>query len=820
MQDIDPESVVMGALCKSPDSRKKYLDKVSRDDFNNRTYSKIFDAVLALVQSGHAVTIDTVSGFFTETIEKMQVIFLFDTKVLADLTPEVFMSFKQGGVRARQIKLRDYLDRELKKMTDPESLTEALRGMLANIEGQDSDIEVVEPDDAVNATEWLLDQWAAGERPVVSGLPELDERLFLSQFLGYWVIAGNSGAGKALALDTPVPTPSGWSSMGEVRIGDTIFDESGSQCQIINSTDVMYGRPCYRVELSDGTVFVADAEHRWETETAKARHSENQAKQKGRSKPRPLKRYGSDQTHKRTFSRVVTTEEISKTLRHKRTHNRDEVNHAILTSGPIQMPEELLPLSPYVLGAWLGDGSRADGRFTCAEIELLSLLRAEGISVAANQTKYQYNLKGIRPVLRSLGVLGMKHIPMSYRRSSENQRLALLQGLMDTDGTCCKRSGRCELTLTNRWLAENALELICSLGIKATMKESDAKLNGNVVGRRFRIGFFSELPVFRLTRKLARQKTSGFNGVTKRRYIVSCEKVDSVPVRCIEVNSPSHLFLVGKTFVPTHNSAMMCNIAKQNGRAGIPGTICSLEMSKELLLIRMAMEDPKIRGLELTERTIKNQQKMSDLKYAMNQFRSLPIFIIEGVNDIFRLDRISRKLAVDRGCKWTLFDYIQLGKTKPTDSDVVRVYTVSRYLQGLTKPDLPNGYHGQVSIALSQYSNEATKSRNDTHSVETGNDGRPQRKRTASKPSNSDLAWSGQIKQDADGILHIYPVSDVDSQVVDLELHCGKQRNYKSGWTVNAQFIKAEQRFVTPMSQKKALSPGTPIVPAERKATF
>ena len=463
MPDIDPESVTIGALCKSPDARKKYLDKVSTEDFNNRTYSKIFDAILALSQSGHAVTLDTVIGFFTESIDRMQVTFLFDTKVLADLTPEVFVAFKQGGVRARQIKLRDYLDRELKRMTDPSTLTETLRGMVANIEGQDAEIEVVDPSDAVDATEWLLDQWAAGDRPVISGLPELDEKLFLSQFIGYWVVAGNSGAGK---------------------------------------------------------------------------------------------------------------------------------------------------------------------------------------------------------------------------------------------------------------------------------------------------------------------------------------------------------------------SAFMCNIAKQNGRAGIPGTICSLEMSKELLLIRMAMEDPKIRGLELTERTIKDPQKMSDLKYAMNQFRRLPIYIVEGVYDIFRLDKISRKLATERGCKWTVFDYIQLGKTKPTDSDVVRVYTVSRYLQGLTKPDLPNGYHGQVSIALSQYSNEATKSRNDIQSIEPGQDGRPQKKRVAAKPSNSDLAWSGQIKQDADGILHIYPVSDVDSQVVELELHCGKQRNYKSGWTVQAQFIKAEQRFVTPMSQRQALSPGTPAVPAERKAKF
>lgn len=454
MSEIDPEAVLLSALCKSPTARKQYLDKVEVEDFQARAHGKIFEAILNLERAGHHVSMDSLLSFFQDTVERMMVSFLFDTKTDSEITHELFAAFKAGGVRARQIKIRDFLSNELKKVTDPSMITEQLRVMVSNLEGQDAAIEVSEPEDVVDSTEWLIDQWAKGERPIVSGLPELDERLFLSQFIGYWVVAGNSGAGK---------------------------------------------------------------------------------------------------------------------------------------------------------------------------------------------------------------------------------------------------------------------------------------------------------------------------------------------------------------------SAFMCNLAKENGRRGIPGTICSLEMSKELLLIRMAMEDPRVRGLELTEKTVKNAEKMSDLKYAMGQFRKLPIYIVEGVYDIFRLDKISRKLALDKGCKYTLFDYIQLGKTKPTDSDVVRVYTVSRYLQGLTKPDLPNGYHGQVSIALSQYSNEATKSKN---SVGTEKD---EHGRKSNKPSNSDLAWSGQIKQDADGILHIYPVGDLTDPVLDVELYCGKQRNYKAGWTVHAKFIKAEQRFRTDLSDRLDAIRG---VPTKREVLF
>ncbi|HEY2949046.1 MAG TPA: DNA translocase FtsK 4TM domain-containing protein, partial [Micromonosporaceae bacterium] len=85
------------------------------------------------------------------------------------------------------------------------------------------------------------------------------------------LIAGATGAGKALALDTPVPTPRGWTTMGALQVGDQVFDERGQPCTIIAATPVMHGRPCYEVEFSDGTVIVADAQHQWLTTTRAGR---------------------------------------------------------------------------------------------------------------------------------------------------------------------------------------------------------------------------------------------------------------------------------------------------------------------------------------------------------------------------------------------------------------------------------------------------------------------------------------------------------------------------------------------------------------------
>lgn len=77
------------------------------------------------------------------------------------------------------------------------------------------------------------------------------------------VIMSSSQVGKALALDTPIATPEGWTTMGEVQVGDVIFDETGAPCRVTAATGVMLDRPCYRVRFSDGSEIIADADHLW-----------------------------------------------------------------------------------------------------------------------------------------------------------------------------------------------------------------------------------------------------------------------------------------------------------------------------------------------------------------------------------------------------------------------------------------------------------------------------------------------------------------------------------------------------------------------------
>jgi deoxycytidine triphosphate deaminase len=338
--------------------------------------------------------------------------------------------------------------------------------------------------------------------------------------------------GKALALDTPVPTTEGWKTMGDLRPGDLVFDEDGFPTVVLNATPPMIGRPCREVVFSDGTSVIADRDHLWRTCAKSGR------------------RYGQNR------QRVVTTDQIAASLR-----VGDEFNHHVDLAGAVWYPTKELTIDPYVLGAWLGDGTSTKAEITCADTEILEELELAGYGVASQRTRplvyrvggtghtrnvatgrYERN-ESLSSKLRELELLGRKRIPEEYLRASIAQRTALLQGLMDTDGYV-DVYGRCDFNTVREPLAEQVMELVAGLGFRPKLARKRALLYGRDCGPRFEVQFTPNRPVFRLPRKLARQKTTGrfhlFRAITEVR----------------EVESPNGLFLITKSYIPTHNSSL------------------------------------------------------------------------------------------------------------------------------------------------------------------------------------------------------------------------------------------------------------------------
>ena len=291
-------------------------------------------------------------------------------------------------------------------------------------------------------------------------------------------------------------------------------------------------------------------------------------------------------------------------------------NFAVTVAGALELPDADLPIDPYLLGAWLGDGTRRNGGITVGsddrEWTQGALEEAWGHAVHRVETKRgttavtlhfgrptpgscsrghrdwapvsgyvspycrtcrttgkadpRINLS-LSEALRSAGVCPVKRIPATYLRASHGQRLALVQGLMDTDGTVSEL-GACELALCDGALATQALEAIRSLGIKASMTsgpaavtEPDPDIPGatrrRVVGVRHRISFTTDQQVFRMPRKVDRLPALGsLRATSSWNYIVGVEKVAPAPGRCLRVNTPSHLYLV-EGFIPTHNTVTL-----------------------------------------------------------------------------------------------------------------------------------------------------------------------------------------------------------------------------------------------------------------------
>src|SRR5256886_5744215 len=398
------------------------------------------------------------------------------------------------------------------------------------------------------------------------------------------IVEAGTGTGKALDVDTPIPTPTGWKRMGDLVEGDFVFDDKGIPTRVRAAFDVMYHRKCYEVVFSDGSSLIADAEHEWasytyadrkwadssRTDTYVAKNfvtsdqlvildrlialSENdnilsvdgavaligghqwsvyQAARKIapiNSKERPARyahqallsairgrlarNLGEQRRDGRTYS-LVTTDRMADTLT---VSSSPRANHAIAVAGPLALPDADLPIAPYFLGVWLGDGSSYSNQITSADPSLINEIEKDGYTVRSLKSHpYLYAVDdengkavnrwhpGMTGRLRALGLLHNKHIPAVYLRASEQQRRALLAGLLDTDGTV-NHCGAIEFTTTSPRLAQDVYELMCSLGFRPSLRCGRARLRGKDCGAKWTLGFTTDEQVFRLERKAIAQK--------------------------------------------------------------------------------------------------------------------------------------------------------------------------------------------------------------------------------------------------------------------------------------------------------------------------
>ena len=364
-------------------------------------------------------------------------------------------------------------------------------------------------------------------------------------------VRSSNGIGKSIRVDTPITTPTGWTTMGELKVGDQVFDEEG------RPTNVTYVSPVrtldtFRVTFNDGAVIYASGDHLWNTIDFKA-----------------IGRYRNKEkiTDYRDLWHLSETRDTYE-LRDTQIHNGNR-NHYIPVNKPLSLPTADLPLEPYVFGVWLGDGySNCNSAITMGvtKLHIPDEFSRRGYQMRVtqrleNKFVYSFARQGVTTTLKKMGMKNNKHIPPQYLRASYQQRLDLLRGLMDTDGFyCSSANGRkimgVGIDLMDEQLSKGVVELVRSLGVRCSVSKERTYLNGKDVGPRWRMVFNPTFDPFTPDshKSLQRPEAGAQQSRKTVRTIVSVEEVEPSPALCIAVDSPRHLYLVGEHMIPTHNT--------------------------------------------------------------------------------------------------------------------------------------------------------------------------------------------------------------------------------------------------------------------------
>lgn len=352
--------------------------------------------------------------------------------------------------------------------------------------------------------------------------------------------------GKQLSLDTPIPTPTGFTTMGKIQPGDTVFSDTGRVCHVVAKSSIDHSEQAYRITFKDGEVIEAGENHQW----------------------------AGEYTYGKNRAAVMTTRQL-----YGLPKDGNSIHFRIPVAGCASYPETELPVEPYLMGYWLGNGNAVKPEITVMTgdipVVLENIQKYHKVESAWLNTgdSVVFRIPCLKKVL--VPSFHDKVIPPAYLYSSKEQRFRLLQGLMDSDGAISDRKGQAVYTSTEKALSESVSELLWSLGIKnaismaVSTQRADWSRPSRECGRvetgetiyYVKFTAFDDMKVAGLPRKQQRAVPRDPATRSHYRYIDKIEPIENKGMQCIQVDSPSHQYLVGHSYLPTHNSELAAAIA-------------------------------------------------------------------------------------------------------------------------------------------------------------------------------------------------------------------------------------------------------------------
>nr|WP_253844324.1 replicative DNA helicase [Actinosynnema pretiosum] len=705
-QDLAAEQSVLGGMLLSKDAIADVVEVLAPNDFYRPAHQAVYDCVLDLYGRGEPADPITVSAELERRGELLRVGGAPYLHTLIATVPTAANASYYAEIVAEKAVLRRLVEAGTRIVqlgyngaegADVDEVVDRAQAAIYEVTERRTTEDYAVLEELLQPTMDEIDAIASrggSSLGIPTGFADLDQLtngLHGGQMI---IVAARPGVGKALALDTPLATPTGWTTMGEVQVGDHLLDADGLPTRVVAATGVLRGRPCHEVVFSDGSVLLADAAHQWLVGAPGA-------------------------------SAVRTTAELAEAL------GRGETP-SVLNAAPLALPDRPLPIAPYSLGVLLG-GHAASARFTSEDAEVLWNVESDGYAVRASpacqgcgtpstgvrECPECHSERGtLQGLLHGAGVLGSERVPAGYLRASEPQRRALLAGLLDTAGVVAE-DGSVRFDAAGDGLARDVRELVVGLGYRC---------GGTGTGVVFEAGD----DVFRVERKRLEHKDLGQRGDAGARLVVEVRPVASAPVRCVEVDNTAHLYLAGRSMIPTHNSTLGLDFARScSVKHGLTSAIFSLEMSRTEIVMRMLSAEARIRLGDMRGGTMSDDD-WTRLARRMSEISEAPLFVDDSPNlTMMEIRAKARRLKQRHDLRLVVVDYLQLMSSgKKTESRQQEVSEFSRNLKLIAKElEVP-------VIAISQLN-------------------RGPEQRTDKKPQLSDLRESGSLEQDADMVILI-----------------------------------------------------------------
>jgi replicative DNA helicase len=276
-QDLAAEQSVLGGMLLSKDAIADVLERLRPGDFYRPAHQNVYDAILDLYGRGEPADAVTVAAELDRRGMLRRIGGAPYLHTLISTVPTAANAGYYAGIVAEKALLRRLVEAGTRVVqygyagaegADVAEVVDRAQAEIYDVTDRRLSEDFVPLEDLLQPTMDEIDAIASNggiARGVPTGFTELDEvtnGLHPGQMI---IVAARPGVGKALALDTPLPTPAGWTTMGDVGVGDELLSADGQPTRVVAATEILLGRPCYEIEFSDGTVIVADAQHQWPT---------------------------------------------------------------------------------------------------------------------------------------------------------------------------------------------------------------------------------------------------------------------------------------------------------------------------------------------------------------------------------------------------------------------------------------------------------------------------------------------------------------------------------------------------------------------------